>query len=308
MSKFEDISRIEQENVLMPKIIEVLRKLGGRASRIELSNELVANSEEIPEEYVKSVKTSRNGNDYFPFAYTFNFAIKNLILAEFVNIPIRGTVELTEKGRTFNLSNFNVELDVRKLSDPKWKEQSQKNKNKKTKTKKKKSIQTVSIPSGLDNDSQVDEWRGQLAEALSKFTPGKFELFARALVKNMGVAIDEKIGVKLTGDDGLDGYGYLTTDDFRTTRVAIQAKRWNGLVSAPEIDKFRGAMDKYNAEYGIFVATSDFTREAIHASRVGTRVITLINGDKIADLVAKYQLYVHPVTTYVLDDYYEGTE
>lgn len=63
-------------------------------------------------------------------------------------------------------------------------------------------------------------------------------------------------------------------------------------------------MDKYNAEYGIFITTSEFTRSAIEASRVGTRVITLIDGEEICDLVAKYKFYVTEITTYKLDDFY----
>ena len=47
-----------------------------------------------------------------------------------------------------------------------------------------------------------------------------------------------------------------------------------------------------------------FLRDAIAASRIGTRVITLINGDRIAELVAQYKLYVTPVTTYELGDFY----
>ena len=137
-------------------------------------------------------------------------------------------------------------------------------------------------------------------------SPAKFELFCRALVKRMKVDIDENVGTKLTGDGGLDGYGYITTDDFRTSRVAIQAKRWsiNNSVSSPEIDKFRGAMDKFRAEFGIFITTSTFTRDAIKASRAGTRVITLIDGDKLIDLVTKYELYVKPVTVYKLEDFF----
>ncbi|WP_260468994.1 restriction endonuclease [Streptococcus intermedius] len=68
----------------------------------------------------------------------------------------------------------------------------------------------------------------------------------------------------------------------------MQAKRWENNVPSLEINKFRGAMDKYNAEYGIFITTSDFSRSAIEAARQETRVITLINGEDIADLVAKY--------------------
>jgi len=51
--------------------------------------------------------------------------------------------------------------------------------------------------------------------------------------------------------------------------------------------------------------TSKFSKSAIEASRQGTRTITLIDGDIIADLVAKYELYVKPVTTYVLDEFYD---
>ena len=42
----------------------------------------------------------------------------------------------------------------------------------------------------------------------------------------------------------------------------------------------------------------------------GTRVITLINGEDIADLVAKYKLHVREVTTYELGDFlsYRGLD
>ena len=50
-----------------------------------------------------------------------------------------------------------------------------------------------------------------------------------------------------------------------------------------------------------------FTRDAIKASRAGTRVITLIDGDHLLELIAKYELYVTKkvITTYELDDYLE---
>lgn len=114
------------------------------------------------------------------------------------------------------------------------------------------------------NTSLEDDNTAKITQAIDNLSPQKFETFCRALMKKMNVDIDEKIGVKMSGDGGLDGFGYMLTDDFRTTRVAIQAKHWNNnLVSSPEIDKFRGAMDKYRAEYGVFITTSNFTRSAI---------------------------------------------
>ena len=64
-------------------------------------------------------------------------------------------------------------------------------------------------------------------------------------------------------------------------------------------------MDKFRAEYGIFITTSTFTKDAVRTSRTGSRVITLIDGDRLLDLIAKYQLYVTPVTTYKLDKFFK---
>lgn len=160
----------------------------------------------------------------------------------------------------------------------------------------------------IEEETEEEPWKSELLAALAKMSPQKFEMFSRGLLLHMGVDLDDNIGVRYVGDGGLDGFGYITSDDFRTTRVALQAKRWDGKVSAPEIDKFRGAMDKYNAEYGIFITTSDFTREAMKTAKAGTRIITLINGDKICDLVAKYHYYVEPVTTYKLKSFFTDDE
>ena len=190
---------------------------------------------------------------------------------------------MSEKGRTVDFEKFDPIHDVRSIVDG-------------------------SLNDEIDNsnsDEDTDEtWCTELLDTLAKISSKKFELFSRGLLIHMGVDLDDNIGVRYVGDGGLDGFGYITSDDFLTTRVALQAKRWDGKVSAPEIDKFRGAMDKHNAEYGIFITTSDFTREAMKTAREGTRVITLINGDQICDLVAKYNYYVKPVTTYRLKKFY----
>ena len=199
---------------------------------------------------------------------------------------------LTSKGRDADLKSLDFSVIYKMI-------------NKEIKQKKNSSI-SEDVISVDEKEIVENHWREELIEKLKKFPPAKFEMFARKLVAKMNVDMDEKIGVQVSNDGGLDGYGYITSDDFRTARVAIQAKRWEGNVPSPEIDKFRGAMDKYNAEFGIFITTSKFSKAAIETSRLGTRTITLIDGDIIVDLVAKYELYVRPVTTYVLDDFYDS--
>lgn len=96
----------------------------------------------------------------------------------------------------------------------------------------------------------------------------EFEQFSRALLTKMGVQFTNK-GVKISNDGGIDGYGYhIDEDDFRTTRVVIQYKRFNvNSVGEPEINQFLGAMNKYQADYGVFITNSRFTNQAREAAR-----------------------------------------
>ena len=154
-------------------------------------------------------------------------------------------------------------------------------------------------------DTDNTNWKLQLIEQLKQFEPGKFESFSRLLISKMGVSIDKKRGVVRSSDHGIDGFGYFVSDEFRTSRVAIQCKRYtNKSVSEPEIDSFKGVMDSFNAEYGIFITTSHFTDRAKKKAMQGNNTVTLIDGQQLADLVEKYQLHITPVHTYALDDYY----
>ena len=301
--EFMSVPLLERENRIMPEVIRCLLSLGGEASKKEVVRDLILTSETIPEDYIEYARLSKkSGKSYKPFDFQFNFAVKNLEYAGYVTIPKRGMIKLTDKGMSTNLDTFDSEEMVRKLSEPIF----EANKNKKVvPTEPRVSENKVDTEEeSLLESSQIDSWRETLIDALKAMSPLKFELFCRRLVKQMGGEIDGKIGIQQVADGGLDGFGYITSDEFRTTRVAIQAKRWEGNVSSPEIDKFRGSMDKHNAEFGVFVTTSSFTKNAVEASRVGTRVITLINGDDICDLVAKYELEVTPVMTYELGDFY----
>lgn len=292
---FNQLKRQEKEAFFMLPIITEIKRLGGQTTTKELKKSIVANCKDIPEDVFTSSKVSRNGNLYLENMYPFNFSVTSLVMAGYMDRLHPGQLVLTKKGRQFNGSAQELVDDVHKLSSPIWAERSKKNKQRKERQQQLEK----------ENDDN-EEWRTKLLMALENLTPAKFELFCRALVKKMNVDIDENIGVKLSGDGGLDGFGYMTTDDFRTTRVAIQAKKWNSdhLVSSPEVDKFRGAMDKYQAEYGIFITTSSYTRDAIQSSRIGTRVITLVDGTRLTDLIAKYELYVTPVVTYELGEFF----
>ena len=287
--------QINIENLTMNEILKSMHRLGGQVTRKEIRQDIHDNSNAISEDEVDKIKVSKKtGNKYSPFAWTLNYAVKYLIMTGYLTQDGR-LLELSEKGRNVDLSSFDGARDVRPVVEKMISKQKQ---------------NKASVPEKTnieDSDDSVEieaPWRQQLLDALMKMNPKKFELFCRGLLTKMGIDVDDEKGVQYVADGGIDGFGYVRSDDYRTTRVALQAKRWQGKVSAPEIDKFRGAMDKFNAEFGIFITNSDFTREAVRTAREGTRIITLINGDQVCDLVAKYNYYVDPVTTYRLKDFY----
>lgn len=295
MKDFEKMKRKEQESFLMLPILNELKKVGGQITTKDLRKLVVMNTEELPENVLSNSKVSNKGYTYIPFNYPFNFALTNMEMAGFIKRPKRGIIELTEKGRNFKQDSQTLADQVYKISLPEWENRSKRNRK-----------QLENSQENQADDNFEDSWHSELLTALINLSPTKFEFFCRALMRKMNIEVDEEIGVVPVGDGGIDGYGYLTTDDFRTARVAIQAKKWNSnnLVSSPEIDKFRGAMDKFRADYGIFITTSSFTREAKKASRTGTSVITLIDGDHLIDLITKYELFVEPTTVYRLDDFF----
>jgi restriction system protein len=110
------------------------------------------------------------------------------------------------------------------------------------------------------------------------------------------------------GDGGIDGI--INEDALGLDAVYIQAKRYapENKVSRPDIQRFIGSLTGEGATKGVFVTTSDFSREARdYIQRVQHRVV-LINGRKLTDLMIAYEVGVRARQTYVLrsvdEDYF----
>ena len=50
--------------------------------------------------------------------------------------------------------------------------------------------------------------------------------------------------------------------------VYVQAKRWQATFGRPEIQKFAGSLQAFRGKKGIFITTSEFSREAEEFSRM----------------------------------------
>lgn len=299
---YDTLNSEEQVSYLIKPIIEVLQAAGGQLERSEIRDRISEMDEHIAEFEQKLYTSNKTGNHYKKFDFKFNFAIKELGYVGIISyVKYNPQITLTQKGVGIDLSTFDVKTEVRDKARTYWEEHSTKNK---TKNK-------PEISSGVEDeddtsaeDELLDDFKVKLQSAITNMSPSKFEQFSRALLTKMGVQFTNK-GVQISNDGGIDGYGYhIDDDDFRTTRVVIQCKRFNtNPVSEPDINQFLGAMNKFQADYGVFITNSRFTNKAREAAREGTP-ITLIDGNDLMRLVIRYELFITPVTTYMLDDFY----
>ena len=82
--------------------------------------------------------------------------------------------------------------------------------------------------------------------------------------------------------------------------IYIQAKKWENTVSRPEIQKFAGALQGVRAKKGIFITTSDFSKEAVEYSmRIDSKIV-LIDGEQLWNLMLDFGLGVSTVATYAI--------
>lgn len=161
--------------------------------------------------------------------------------------------------------------------------------------------------SGLLNAALRDE----LLSILHQMSPQRFERVILDLLTAMGYGggdLSRSIMTKTSGDGGIDGI--IHEDALGLDAVYIQAKRYDvkNNVGRPDIQRFIGSLTGEGANKGVFVTTSDFSREATdYLHRVQHRVV-LINGQRLARLMIQHGVGVRTRQTYLIqsvdEDYF----
>jgi restriction system protein len=142
-------------------------------------------------------------------------------------------------------------------------------------------------------------------------SPTRFEQLIVDLLLAMGYgggdrAMGDRIGK--SGDGGIDGV--INEDKLGLDAVYVQAKRYapDAKVGRPALQAFVGSLTGEGANKGVFVTTSDFSREARdYLNRVQHRIV-LINGELLARLMIQHEVGVRARKTYVVrsvdEDYF----
>jgi restriction system protein len=144
-----------------------------------------------------------------------------------------------------------------------------------------------------------NELADELLQQLKSSSPRQFENIVIDLLVAMGYGGSRKEAAQAvgkSGDEGIDGI--INEDRLGLDVIYVQAKKWEGNVSRPEIQKFAGALQGQHAKKGIFITTSGFTKEAIDfASRVDNKII-LIDGDNFVQYMIDHNVGVTSFVNY----------
>ncbi len=155
------------------------------------------------------------------------------------------------------------------------------------------------------------ELETELLEQIKSASPAFFERLVVDLLVAMGYGgsrQDAGRAIGKSGDGGIDGM--IKEDRLGLDVIYIQAKRWDGVVGRPEIQKFAGALQGQRASKGVFIATSAYTKEAVEYANVISAKIILIDGATLVRHMVDHNVAVARVGTYELKridtDYFEG--
>jgi restriction system protein len=176
-------------------------------------------------------------------------------------------------------------------------------------------IQDTQTPEELLENAYLQVRRQVEAELLSQIKSSPPEFLERVvvdLVVRMGYGGSRKdAGEALgrSGDEGIDGI--IKEDPLGLDIIYLQAKRWEGTVGRPEIQKFAGALQGQRARKGIFITTSTFSSDALeYTSRIETKII-LIDGPRLAKLMFDHGVGVATASNYEVkridSDYFTDT-
>ena len=213
--------------------------------------------------------------------------------AKMVHQPERAMVQITDKGRTilergklsskelFDDPDFQAHRAT--IKEEKESEEEELNEN---------ASPEDMIDSGF-NTIEV-QIKNDLLEKLKKIDPYYFEKVVLQLLSKMGYGDFQETAK--SGDGGIDGV--INQDQLGIEKIFVQAKRYNeNKVREKEIRNFIGAMSGDTSK-GIFVTTSSFDDSAIQKTREAHHKIILIDGEKLVNLMHKFDVGVRVKNTY----------
>lgn len=281
---------------------------GNEHSLREAEESLAQQFQLTPIERAERLPSGQQGGFHNRIGWARTYLKKAMLLES----PKRAVIRISERGRQVLAANP-VRIDAKFLEQwPEFLEFRDASRNGQG------VVQTSDLPVSTTPEESLElaylGLREQLAqELLSRIlncSPAFFEQLVVELLVKMGYGGSRKDAgerVGQTGDGGIDGI--IKEDRLGLDTIYIQAKRWQGTVGRPEIQKFVGALQGQRSKNGIFMTSSAYSAEAVsYVGNIDTKVV-LIDGKKLADLMIDFEIGVSVAATYTVkkvdSDYFE---
>ncbi len=149
----------------------------------------------------------------------------------------------------------------------------------------------------IENQNELTKQR--LKELLHSMDPFQFEYLAADLLQKIGY---ENVTVtKRSGDKGIDVIANLTVGGITNVKTVIQVKRYaaSNKINGAVITQLRGSAEV--DQRGLVITTSDFTKDGIDEAQAPNKMpVSLVNGDKLIQLLIKYGVGVKKEELFVL--------
>ena len=139
----------------------------------------------------------------------------------------------------------------------------------------------------------------ELLDAIKQQPPDFFERLVIDLLVSMGYGgtrRDAGQAVGRSGDGGIDGT--IKEDRLGLDVIYVQAKRWEGPVGSPDVQKFAGALAGQKAKKGVFLTTSTFSQAAREYAKLIDTKIVLIDGENLTQLMIDHGIGVTTTAAY----------
>ncbi|TSC78465.1 MAG: Restriction endonuclease [Parcubacteria group bacterium Gr01-1014_33] len=232
-----------------------------------------------------------SGNDNI-FRNRVRFARSFLVRAGLLEHPKRGYIKISQRGiEALKISSSQIDPDFLKqlpgLEPPSWGKE------------KEVDIQNPSdlLEYGYQNIRR--DLSQEILEMVKKCSSSFFEKLVVDLLLKMGYggfASDAGTVIGRSGDGGIDGI--IKEDKLGLDIIYIQAKRWENAIGEPVIRDFVGSLVKNNANKGVIIAPSYFTKEAKeYVKHIPHRVI-LIDGELLAQFMIDGDIGVSKIISY----------
>lgn len=229
--------------------------------------------------------------------YRLQWAKTYLKNAGLISYPKRAYFQLTEIGKNIDLTSTN-QIDKAFLSKFEGFNEFKKTSHKlPTKENDRLSLdvkeEQLTPPEAIEfySNELNDQIKRDLLDLVKSNTPAFFERLVVDLLVAMGYGgshHDAAQAIGKTNDGGIDGI--ISEDRLGLDKIYIQAKRWDSTVGRPDIQQFKGALADQVAKKGVFITTSNFSKEAIESAKKSG--VVLIDGDKLTSLMIEFGLGV----------------